>query len=127
MQALLNNNVYEAEPCVCHQTLLLNLEIDRLVAAEEQTPPGALLTRHATASSDGKLLAQAGLSVKTAMSARKYALSLAAQHPDKPVTAIAQAAWAGDPQLMQGDSLNALSPHVAEFFGPVLSILTLAN
>jgi glyoxylase-like metal-dependent hydrolase (beta-lactamase superfamily II) len=52
---------------------------------------------------------------------------IAKDHPNYPITAIANAAWQGQPDLMQGDSLNALAPHITERYGPVISCLTFAN
>eukprot|EP00750_Incisomonas_marina_P028010 INCI633.3.p1 GENE.INCI633.3~~INCI633.3.p1 ORF type:complete len:403 (-),score=67.88 INCI633.3:39-1247(-) len=67
-----------------------------------------------------------------AASARRYARKLAQQNEDGPVSAIAEAAWRGDPELLIGDSLSALAPGVLERFGgdgpgSVLSQLTFAN
>ena len=74
-----------------------------------------------------------GDAVDDAARARAFAQRLARKHEDAPVTAIAEAAWRGVPELMgAGDALMALAPHVLERFGgegagSVLSVLTFAN
>jgi glyoxylase-like metal-dependent hydrolase (beta-lactamase superfamily II) len=69
-----------------------------------------------------------GVAMRRAMQAKAAAKAIADAHPERPLTAIAEAAWRGAPELMDsGDALTALSPHVAERFGPVVSVLTMAN
>jgi glyoxylase-like metal-dependent hydrolase (beta-lactamase superfamily II) len=119
----LNNNAYETEACLCHRGMLLNLAVDRIEALG-----AASLSRNDTAAGFGKKLGQqTGESISRALTARTYAKQIAKKNPERPVSAIAEAAWQGDERLMGGDSLNALAPKVSEFYGPVLSILTFAN
>lgn len=63
-----------------------------------------------------------------ALSAGEKCMAIAQANPTTPITAIGEAAWTNDSELMGGqNSLQALAPGCAERFGPVISVLTFAN
>ena len=70
-----------------------------------------------------------GEGIQNALNARAVCRKIAKDHPNYPITAIANAAWQGQPDLMQGDSLNALarlhsagSVDVPTFLGVVATV-----
>ena len=109
---------YDAEPCLCHSAAAVHEQVERLACRRLLQPSPV------SAGSSGW---EIGDAVKEALAAREVARDIAAQHPEGPLTAIAEAAWQGAPGLMRGDSLMGLSPGVAQRYGCVISMLTMAN
>ena len=58
-----------------------------------------------------------GKGLAEALEARKEAIQIANRDPQHPVTAIANAAWSGAPELVGTHSLLSMAPSVAERFG----------
>ena len=129
-----------AESCYCCQRAAkLSILVDQFESrlSQSKTEHGLLSHRKTghvlsclPCAGTGDALANAGRAVHDAISARKYARQIASAQKSNPVSAIAEAAWKGDPQLFVGDSLIAFAPHVAERYGKdgkVISLLTFAN
>ena len=67
------------------------------------------------------------ISAALTASSLQACMDIAENNPESPVTAIADAAFRSDERVMGGNSVVAFTPHVAERFGNVISILTFAN
>ena len=121
--------------CSCHRLARVNLRIDAAIARSGSVQGPCVALEHAprrrgiaprlVGGGSGKDVAAAiavgddggDAQQRAVWAAREFSMRLAVENPDRPVSAVAEAAWNGAPELLAGDAVSALAPGIIERFG----------
>ncbi len=101
--------------CDCHRLGRLHQQVSLALPQSPRVKTGCTSSRFSSSCKallQPRPVAALGKTVRDALQARQAAAKIAEQTPQHPVTAIANAAWAGHPSLTGGNSLVAMAPDV---------------